>query len=80
MSNNMPLKGPSTISVNAFSGEFDICPEEDNGYGPTHAFNQTLEISSQNLRKFFEALSPPIELDNYYEQGYKDAKRYFTGS
>lgn len=80
MSNNMPLKGPSTISVNAFSGEFDICPEEQQGYGLAKAFNQGLEISSQNVRKFFEALLPPSDLDDYYEQGYQDAEKYFTGS
>lgn len=80
MSNNIPLKGPSTISVNAFAGEFDICPEEEKSYGPTTAFNQTIEISSQNVRKFFEALLPPGDLDDYYEQGYQDARKYFTGA
>lgn len=80
MSNNMPLKGPSTISVNAFAGEFDICPEEEKSYGHATAFNQTLEMSSKNIHKFFKALLPPSDLDDYYEQGYKDAKKYFTGS
>lgn len=80
MSNNIPLKGPSTISVNAFAGEFDICPEEEKSFGLASAFNQTLKMSSQNLSKFFEALLPSSNLDDYYEQGYEDAKKYFTGS
>ncbi|XP_050713001.1 patatin-like phospholipase domain-containing protein 2 isoform X2 [Eriocheir sinensis] len=80
MSNNMPLKGPSNISVNVFAGEFDICPEEQKSYGLTTAFNQSVEMSSQNVKKFFQALLPPIDLDDYYEQGYLDAKKYFTGS
>lgn len=78
MSNNMPLKGPFTISVNAFAGGFDICPEEPNSYGPTSAFNQTIEMSADNFRKFFQALLPPTDLDTYYAQGYDDAKKYFS--
>lgn len=78
MSNNIPLKGPFTITVNAFAGEFDICPEEHNSYGPTTVFNQTIELSTTNVRKFFEALVPPNDLDAYFAQGYNDAKKYFS--
>lgn len=81
MSNNMPLKSPTTLSINAFTGEFDICPANDgNNYGPTSAFNQTLEMSPDNLRKFFLALVPPEpeELDLYFDQGYADTLKYIS--
>ncbi|XP_071527198.1 uncharacterized protein [Panulirus ornatus] len=81
MSNNMPLKSPTTLSINAFAGEFDICPVNDGkNYGPTSAFNQTLEMSPDNLRKFFLALVPPEpeDLDVYYDQGYADTLKYIS--
>ncbi|KAK8730298.1 hypothetical protein OTU49_008202, partial [Cherax quadricarinatus] len=83
MSNNMPLKGPNTLSINAFAGEFDICPEDDiQSYGPTTAFNQTLEMSNENLRRFYLALVPPEpdELDVFFSHGYTDAHKYITGA
>ncbi|XP_042214985.1 uncharacterized protein LOC121861384 isoform X7 [Homarus americanus] len=82
MSNNMPLKGPTTLSINVFAGEFDISPDEDDtNYGPTTVFNQTLEMSMENLRKFYLAIVPPEseELDVYYDRGYADARKYITG-
>lgn len=84
MSNNMPLKGPNNLSINAFAGEFDICPDEDKSLtnlGPTTAFNQTMEMSLANFRKFYLALIPPEpeQLDAYYNQGYVDARKYITG-
>lgn len=79
MTNNMPLKGPNTLAINAFAGEFDVCPM-DNDYQTkwlTTALNQTLEMTMINLRRFFLALVPPNpeELDEFYWQGYEDAKR-----
>nr|XP_027237549.1 uncharacterized protein LOC113828736 [Penaeus vannamei] len=83
MTNNMPLKGPNTLAINAFAGEFDVCPM-DNDYQTkwlTTALNQTLEMTMINLRRFFLALVPPNpeELDEFYWQGYEDAKRSLAG-
>lgn len=81
MSNNIPLKSPTTLSINAFSGEFDICPRNDNTfYGPTRAFNQTVNMSNENLRRFYEALLPPEpeKLDRYYTMGYEDTMKYIS--
>ncbi|KAK4321721.1 hypothetical protein Pmani_007518 [Petrolisthes manimaculis] len=81
MSNNIPLKSPTTLSINAFSGEFDICPNNDNTfYGPSSAFNQTVNMSNENLRRFYEALLPPEpeKLDQYYTKGYEDTLKYLS--
>ncbi|KAK3872255.1 hypothetical protein Pcinc_022661 [Petrolisthes cinctipes] len=81
MSNNIPLKSPTTLSINAFSGGFDICPSNDNTfYGPTSAFNQTVNMSNENLRRFYEALLPPEpeKLDQYYTMGYEDTIKYLS--
>lgn len=81
MSNNIPLKSPTTLCINAFSGEFDICPRNDNTfYGPTSAFNQTVNMSSENMRRFYEALLPPEpeKLDRYYTLGYEDTMKYIS--
>ncbi|XP_068224585.1 serine-rich adhesin for platelets-like isoform X2 [Palaemon carinicauda] len=82
MSNNMPLKGPNTLTINAFSGEFDICPEDPDG--PVRplatAFNQSIKMTNNNLTRLVHSLLPPSSelLDKHFHQGYSDAKKYFS--
>ncbi|XP_042859400.1 patatin-like phospholipase domain-containing protein 2 [Penaeus japonicus] len=82
MSNNMPLKGPNTLSVHAFAGDFDICPEDESLSSSlmATAFNQRLALSLSNVRRFTWSLVPPEpeELDKFYFEGYADARRCIT--
>lgn len=81
MSNNMPLKGPNTLTINAFSGDFDICPEDPDG--PERplatAFNQSIRMTNNNGTRLIHSLLPPSSevLDKHFQQGYNDAKNYF---
>nr|XP_027211639.1 patatin-like phospholipase domain-containing protein 2 [Penaeus vannamei] len=84
MSNNMPLKGPTIVSINAFSGEFEICPRDETGdLRPLNrSLNQCLAMSNENLYRLKCGLLPPEpeELDQHYHYGYFHARDFFCPS
>ncbi|XP_042871177.1 uncharacterized protein LOC122252655 isoform X2 [Penaeus japonicus] len=79
LTNNNPLKNEETLAINAFSGDFDIMPEEDEDFlGQILPRIFDVSATRTNMRKVFRALLPPSpeELDKYYYYGYADAQKF----
>lgn len=79
LTNNTPMKGEETLAINAFSGDFDIMPDEGGdllGQLLPRVFG--VSMTRTNLRKVFSALLPPTpeELDKFYYFGYADAQKF----
>lgn len=59
-SDNLPLLNENTITVSPFSGENDICPEDESfNLMLVHLSNTSIAVSPANLYRFVRILFPP---------------------
>ncbi|XP_042884874.1 omega-hydroxyceramide transacylase-like [Penaeus japonicus] len=81
-SNIKPLDGPSIISINAFSGSFEICPPDPIGERrPLNPFmGLCVSMSQENLFKLKWGIQPPEPevLDQFFHFGYFHARNFLN--
>ncbi|GFS91474.1 patanin-like phospholipase domain-containing protein atgl-1 [Nephila pilipes] len=79
LSNNSPWLNKYTVSVAPFSGNSDICPENDGLFLKSLTLSNTsIGLTSSNMYMLFRVLfpaSPDIQKD-ICQRGYNDALRY----
>ncbi|XP_022645851.1 patanin-like phospholipase domain-containing protein isoform X2 [Varroa jacobsoni] len=78
-SDNLPLLNENTITVSPFSGENDICPEDESfNLMLVHLSNTSIAVSPANLYRFVRILFPPHPeiLARMTQQGFDDAVKY----
>ncbi|KAI8498898.1 Patatin-like phospholipase domain-containing protein 4 [Branchiostoma belcheri] len=74
-----PQFGGPTITVSPFSGNHDICPQDNPGRNwHLHVANQSLRVNPANTRRGIHALKPPKQevLEEYYTRGFQDMENY----
>nr|XP_027238066.1 uncharacterized protein LOC113829163 isoform X3 [Penaeus vannamei] len=81
-SNIKPLEGPSIITINAFSGNFDICPQDPSGeQRPLNPFfGLCVAMSQENLFRLKWGVLPPEPevLDQFFHFGYFHARTFLS--
>lgn len=78
-SDNLPVLDENTITVSPFCGESDICPRDESAkLYHVNVANTSIELSSQNVYRFFRILLPPKPevLSNMCQQGFDDALNF----
>lgn len=83
---NVPKVHANTITVSPFSGDQDICPQDDSEMAELLNLNlptgpsTSIAISRENLVRFRMAMLPPSpeELLQVCRQGFEDAYRYLS--
>ncbi|GIY04842.1 patanin-like phospholipase domain-containing protein atgl-1, partial [Caerostris extrusa] len=79
LSNNSPWINKYTVSVAPFSGNSDICPENDGFFMKSLSLSNTsIGITTNNMYMLFRVLfpaSPDIQMD-ICQRGYNDALRF----
>merc|ERR1719468_1072708 len=79
-SDNLPVLDGNTITVSPFSGNSDICPQDDTAWKvfQVSVANTSIEISKENLYRLGNVLLPPHPevLSRVCKQGFEDALRY----
>ncbi|XP_046917761.2 uncharacterized protein LOC124498094 [Dermatophagoides farinae] len=77
--NNLPILDENTITVSPFSGESDICPQDDTfNLFQFNFTNTSISISPSNIYRISRILFPahPETLSKICQQGFDDALRY----
>ncbi|KAH9412474.1 Patatin-like phospholipase domain-containing protein 2 [Dermatophagoides pteronyssinus] len=77
--NNLPILDENTITVSPFSGETDICPQDDTfNLFQFNFTNNSMSISPSNIYRISRILFPahPETLSKICQQGFDDALRY----
>ncbi|KAL2295486.1 hypothetical protein Nmel_017899 [Mimus melanotis] len=65
----------STITISAFTGEYDICPKDGSaGFLTFQISDCILHISKKNMHRLLYIFQPPTRqvMDCFYTQGYQD--------
>ncbi|XP_076320466.1 patatin-like phospholipase domain-containing protein 2 isoform X2 [Tachypleus tridentatus] len=78
-SNNLPVLNENTITVSPFSGESDICPQDNNfSIMQISLANTNIAISPDNLYRITRILFPahPEILSKMCQQGFDDALKF----
>ncbi|XP_003740441.1 patatin-like phospholipase domain-containing protein 2 [Galendromus occidentalis] len=78
-SDNLPLLDENTITVSPFSGENDICPEDESfNMMLINLSNTSIAVSPANIYRFVRILFPPHPeiLARMTQQGFDDAVKY----
>jgi len=78
-SDNLPIVSQNTITVSPFSGESDICPQDDTfNLFQVNLVNTSIAFSPSNLYRLTRILFPahPEVLSQMCQQGFDDALRY----
>ncbi|KAG8194303.1 hypothetical protein JTE90_004531 [Oedothorax gibbosus] len=79
LSNNSPWLNKHTVAVAPFSGNSDICPENDGLFLKSLTLSNTsIGLTAKNMKMLFRVLfpaSPDIQKD-ICQQGYNDALRF----
>lgn len=79
-SDNLPILDGATITVSPFSGDSDICPQDDRAWRllAVSVAKQSIEISRENLARLGRVLLPPAPevLAKACQQGFEDALRF----
>lgn len=79
LSNNLLILDDGTITVSPFSGEADICPEDQMmNLVQIRLSNTSFLVTPTNLFKIFQVFLPPSpqKLSKLFQQGFDDAMRY----
>jgi patatin-like phospholipase domain-containing protein 2 len=78
-SNNLLILDDKTLTVSPFSGEADICPQDDTlNLLQINLSNTSFSLSPNNLYRLSHALIPPEPevLSDIFKQGFDDGLRY----
>ncbi|CAG2181897.1 unnamed protein product, partial [Oppiella nova] len=78
-SDNLPIIDKNTITVSPFSGESDICPQDDTyNLFQVNLVNTSIMLSVGNLYRLTRILFPahPEVLSKMCQQGFDDALRF----
>ncbi|OQR67515.1 patatin phospholipase domain-containing protein 2-like [Tropilaelaps mercedesae] len=78
-SDNLPILDENTITVSPFSGENDICPEDESfNLMLIHLSNTSVAVSPANIYRLVRILFPPHPeiLARMTQQGFDDAVKY----
>ena len=86
-SNNQPVFDElSTIRISPFAGGSHICPNDgpEDGSG-TRPFiskwgGEVVNLTGTNMKRFYEALMPPEDLNIFYQQGYQHTNKFLGSS
>lgn len=78
-SDNLPILDENTITVSPFSGESDICPQDDS-YNPlqVNIANTSIALTASNFYRISRILFPahPEILSKMCQQGFDDCLKY----
>lgn len=78
-SDNLPIIDENTVTISPFSGESDICPQDDTyNLFQLNLVNTSISLSPANLYRITRILFPahPEVLSKMCQQGFDDALRY----
>lgn len=79
-SDNLPVLDGLTITVSPFSGNADICPQDDTAWKvlQVNVANTSIEVSKENFYRLGNVLLPPDPevLARVCKQGFEDALRF----
>ena len=86
-SNNQPVFDElSSIRISPFAGGSHICPNDgpEDGSG-TRPFiskwgGEVVNLTGTNMKRFYEALMPPEDLNIFYQQGYQHTNTFLGSS
>lgn len=78
-SDNMPIMDEKTVTISPFSGETDICPQDDTyNLFQFSVSNTSIALTASNIYRISRILFPahPEMLSKMCQQGFDDALRY----
>lgn len=79
LSDNLPIIDEQTVTVSPFSGESDICPQDDTfNLFQVNLVNTSIAVSPLNIYRLTRILFPahPEVLSQMCQQGFDDALRF----